>query len=91
MLVSSPETIGSSVHASWESNVMPLRPLHARILVQRVEECDQQVGGGIFPDTAMEKPQGGKVIAAGNKDVRSQNRQSVYRDPTAVSEVSRPS
>jgi hypothetical protein len=89
MLVSSAETIGLPVHASWESNVMPLRPLHARILVQRVEECDPQVGGVIIPDTAMEKPQLGEVIAAGNRDVRSQNRQSVYRDPTAVSEVSR--
>ena len=69
---------------------MPLRLLYVGILVQRVEECDQQ-GGGIFPDTAKEQPQRGKVIAAGNRDVRSQNRQSVYRDPTAVSEVSRPS
>jgi co-chaperonin GroES (HSP10) len=70
---------------------MPLRPLHARILVQRLEEGAQQVGGVIIPDTAKEKPQRGKVIAAGNGDVRSQNRQSVGRDPTAVSEVSRPS
>jgi chaperonin GroES len=70
---------------------MPLRPFHARILVQRVEECDQQVGGVIIPAIAKEEPQRGKVIAAGNGDVRPQNRQSVYRDPTAVSEVSRPS
>jgi chaperonin GroES len=45
---------------------MPVRPLHDRILVQRLEEGDQHVGGIIIPDSAKEKPQRGKVIAAGN-------------------------
>ena len=45
---------------------MHVRPLHDRILVQRLEEGEQQVGGIIIPDTAKEKPQQGKVIAAGN-------------------------
>ena len=45
---------------------MNIRPLHDRILVQRLEEGEQKVGGIIIPDTAKEKPQQGKVIAAGN-------------------------
>ena len=44
---------------------MALRPLHDRILVQRLEEEEQKVGGIIIPDTAKEKPQQGKVIAVG--------------------------
>ena len=44
---------------------MALRPLHDRILVQRVEEEEQKVGGIIIPDSAKEKPQQGKVIAVG--------------------------
>jgi len=45
---------------------MTVRPLHDRILVQRIDEGEQKVGGIIIPDTAKEKPQQGKVIAAGN-------------------------
>ena len=45
---------------------MKVRPLHDRIIVQRIEESEQKVGGIIIPDTAKEKPQQGKVIAAGN-------------------------
>ena len=44
---------------------MKVRPLHDRIIVQRIEETEQRVGGIIIPDTAKEKPQQGKVIAAG--------------------------
>ncbi len=45
---------------------MTVRPLHDRILVQRIDEGEQKVGGIIIPDSAKEKPQQGKVIAAGN-------------------------
>jgi chaperonin GroES len=45
---------------------MKVRPLHDRIIVQRLEEEEQRVGGIIIPDTAKEKPQQGKVIAVGN-------------------------
>jgi chaperonin GroES len=45
---------------------MNLRPLHDRIIVQRLEEGEQHIGGIIIPDTAKEKPQQGTVIAAGN-------------------------
>ena len=44
---------------------MKVRPLHDRIIVQRLEEEEQRVGGIIIPDTAKEKPQQGKVIAVG--------------------------
>ena len=44
---------------------MKVRPLHDRIIVQRLEEGEQKVGGIIIPDTAKEKPQQGKVIAVG--------------------------
>ena len=45
---------------------MKVRPLHDRVIVQRLDEGEQKVGGIIIPDTAKEKPQQGKVIAAGN-------------------------
>ena len=44
---------------------MNIRPLHDRIIVHRLEEGEQLVGGIIIPDTAKEKPQQGTVIAAG--------------------------
>ena len=44
---------------------MKVRPLHDRIIVQRIEEGEQKVGGIIIPDTAKEKPQQGRVIAVG--------------------------
>ena len=45
---------------------MKLRPLHDRILVQRVEEESKTKGGIIIPDSAKEKPAEGNVIAVGN-------------------------
>lgn len=44
---------------------MKFRPLHDRILVERVESEEVTAGGIILPDTAREKPQQGKVIAVG--------------------------
>jgi chaperonin GroES len=49
---------------------MNVRPLHDRIIVQRIEESEQKIGGIIIPDTAKEKPQQGKVIAAGKGKVK---------------------
>jgi chaperonin GroES len=45
---------------------MNVRPLHDRLIVHRLDEGEQKVGAIIIPDTAKEKPQQGKVIAAGN-------------------------
>ena len=49
---------------------MNVRPLHDRLIIQRLEEGEQKVGGIIIPDTAKEKPQQGKVIAAGAGKIR---------------------
>jgi chaperonin GroES len=43
-----------------------IRPLHDRVIVQRLEEGEQKVGGIIIPDTAKEKPQEGEIIAVGS-------------------------
>jgi chaperonin GroES len=48
---------------------MKVRPLHDRIIVTRLEEGEQKVGGIIIPDTAKEKPQQGKVVAVGKGKV----------------------
>jgi chaperonin GroES len=45
---------------------MKLRPLHDRLIVERIEETEQARGGIVIPDSAKEKPQRGNVIAAGN-------------------------
>ena len=44
---------------------MKIKPLSDRILVVRIEEEEKTSGGIIIPDTAKEKPQEGKVVAAG--------------------------
>jgi chaperonin GroES len=44
---------------------MKIRPLHDRVIVQRIAEEEVTKGGIIIPDTAKEKPQEGKVIAVG--------------------------
>ena len=43
---------------------MNLRPLHDRIIVQRLEEPPRN-GAILIPDSAKEKPQQGRVLAAG--------------------------
>ena len=44
---------------------MKFRPLHDRVVVRRLEAEEKTKGGIIIPDTAKEKPQQGKVVAAG--------------------------
>ena len=49
---------------------MKIRPLQDRVLVKRLEdEVEKTKGGIIIPDTAKEKPQQGKIIAAGKGKV----------------------
>jgi chaperonin GroES len=50
-------------------HTMKIRPLHDRILVERLEEKEVKKGGIIIPDTAKEKPQEAKVIAVGTGKV----------------------
>jgi chaperonin GroES len=49
---------------------MKVRPLHDRLIIQRIEEGEQTIGGIIVPDSAKEKPQRGKVFAVGQGKVR---------------------
>jgi chaperonin GroES len=49
---------------------MKVTPLHDRVLIARLDEGEQQVGGIIIPDTAREKPQRGTVIAVGKGKLR---------------------
>ena len=58
---------------------MNVRPLHDRIIVQRLEEGEQKIGGIIIPDSAKEKPQQGKVIAAGNGKVKDDGKRIAAR------------
>jgi chaperonin GroES len=43
-----------------------LRPLHDRVVIRRIEEQDQKIGGLYIPDTAKEKPLQGEVVAVGD-------------------------
>jgi chaperonin GroES len=44
---------------------MKVRPLHDKVLVERLDTEETTKGGIIIPDTAKEKPQEGKVVAVG--------------------------
>ena len=44
---------------------MKFRPLHDRIVVERIDAEAKSAGGIIIPDTAQEKPSQGKVVAVG--------------------------
>jgi len=59
-----------ATHKVESMDMAKVRPLHDRIIVQRIEESEQKVGGIIIPDTAKEKPQQGKVIAVGQGKVK---------------------
>ena len=58
---------------------MNLKPLHDRVVVERVEQEDRTKGGIIIPDTAQEKPMEGKVISVGG-GARNENGQVVALD-----------
>lgn len=42
-----------------------IRPLHDRVVIERMEEERTSAGGIVIPDTATEKPIRGKIIAVG--------------------------
>ncbi len=48
---------------------MKLRPLHDRVLAERIAEENKTSGGLFIPDTAKEKPLEAIVIAVGNGKV----------------------
>lgn len=45
---------------------MSIRPLHDRVVIQRLEEERTSPGGIVIPDTVAEKPMKGKVVAVGH-------------------------
>lgn len=60
-------TLLTSIHSMDEQlwSLMNVTPLHDRLIVHRIDEGEQTVGGIIVPDSAKEKPQRGKVFAVG--------------------------
>ena len=44
---------------------MKIRPLHDRVIVKRIEEERKSAGGIVIPDTAVEKPDQGEIVAVG--------------------------
>lgn len=44
---------------------MKFRPLHDRVVIERIEAEAKSAGGIIIPDTAQEKPQEGRVVGVG--------------------------
>jgi chaperonin GroES len=47
---------------------LSLKPLGNRVVVEPIEQEEMTAGGIILPETAKEKPQPGKVLAAGPGD-----------------------
>ena len=45
---------------------MKIRPLHDRVVVERIDAETKSAGGIVIPDNATEKPDQGKVTAVGN-------------------------
>jgi chaperonin GroES len=57
---------------NWEENIemsASIRPLHDRVVLERVEEEQTTPGGIVIPETAAEKPSRGKVVAVGDGKV----------------------
>jgi len=65
---------------------MDLQPLGDRLIVEPLEEEQTTVGGIVLPDTALEKPQRGTVIAAGPGAKNTENGQIIPLD-VAVGDV----
>ena len=45
---------------------MKFRPLHDRVVVERLDSDEKTAGGIIIPDSAQEKPMQGKIVAVGS-------------------------
>src|SRR5262249_45654132 len=51
--------------SKFRRTAMKFRPLHDRVVVERIDAEEKTAGGIIIPDTAKEKPSQGKIIAVG--------------------------
>ena len=59
-----------------EDTKLSIRPLDDRVVVEALEAEEQTTGGILLPDTAKQKPQRGKVIAAGPGKLRDDGKRS---------------
>ena len=65
---------------------MKIRPLHARVIVKRLEEERKTASGIVIPDAAAEKPDQGQVISVG-PGKRDENGKAVGMDVKAGDRV----
>ncbi len=47
---------------------LSFKPLGGRVLIESIEQAEVTAGGIVLPETAKEKPQQGKILAAGPGD-----------------------
>jgi chaperonin GroES len=66
---------------------MKLKPLGDRLIVQAVEEEETTASGIVLPDTAKEKPQRGKVLAAGEGKLSEETGKRIPLDVAEGDEV----
>jgi chaperonin GroES len=57
-----------NIFMTEESMAIKLKPLGSRLVVEPIEQEDVTASGIVLPETAKEKPQRGKVLAAGPGD-----------------------
>jgi chaperonin GroES len=58
--------VPAAKHSTGGRPMANVRPLRDRVLVRRIEEAEQKIGGIIIPDSAKEKPLQAQVIAVGS-------------------------
>lgn len=62
------------VPATENTSAVKIHPLADRVVVRPIEDTKQMRGGLHIPDTAMDKPQQGEVVAAGPGRIEKGNR-----------------
>jgi chaperonin GroES len=54
-----------SHYSKYWSTLMKFRPLHDRVVVERIDADAKSAGGILIPDSAQEKPSQGEIVAVG--------------------------
>jgi chaperonin GroES len=57
--------LSSDKSQDFKEERMKFRPLHDRVVVERIDAEAMTTGGIIIPDTAKEKPQQGRIVGVG--------------------------
>ena len=60
-----------------KASELKVRPLDDRLVVEPLEAEEKTTGGILLPDTAKQKPQRGRVVAAGPGKLRDNGERSV--------------